>query len=527
MSRCLPAHVRGHMLLTPLLLALATASLALFWLPAPAGELAREARLARQFALAREALIARAVNDENRPGSLPCPGPDGVAPLLAGLNCPQRLDGLPWSTLKIPAPLDAAHTPLRYLIAPGLQDSESSQPLNSDHPTGLVSLLAAAPEDNIAAVLIAPGPALPGQQRPSANPADYSELVFSQQAGALHFSLPAASNDRLHLIRRHEIMRAVEQRVMRSVLRCLDEHARYSAGELPWAARVDASERQGQTDCTLGRIPATQPGNLSALAQNGADILQQAATENARAAACVRAGNLLATTAQAVAEMLPGITNCLAGTQSPGVFPAAELGALLAKIEDTGLASPGQRQSLQQLQASFGQGADSAELTLQLQAQCSVLHAQLNALLARQAAADALTGACASNPAPLIDALRALSPPGDSSTAARWPVVWGAAACDFLLDEKGWWAKNRWADSVFYHFAPANASPDSWPQVVGHGPVARLVIAAGAARAGQQRPGSALGDYLEGMHAEAASASAAGGRLFSPRLADSNDQIAF
>ena len=100
-------------------------------------------------------------------------------------------------------------------------------------------------------------------------------------------------------------------------------------------------------------------------------------------------------------------------------------------------------------------------------------------------------------------------------------MVWGAAACDFLRDESSWWARNEWADMIFYRFAPVGGGSGEWPQIAGYGPVERLVIAAGAARPGQHRPGFDFGDYLEGSHA------AAGAALFFREQVDGNDQIAF
>ena len=525
MKRATPCRARGHILLTLLLLTVATTALALNWLPSVNGQMQRRLRQQEQFAVLREALIARAVNDDNRPGSLPCPAPNpevnGTAPLLAGQNCPQRLDGVPWSTLKIRPPHDASHTPWYYLIAPGLQDSESSQPIHSDHPSGLVSALGALPVGNIAAVLIAPGPALASQQRPSVDPAAYSEVVLSQQSDGVHFALSGQSNDQLYLIHRDEILRPVERRVLRSVLRCLDEHARYSGGQMPWAAPLVSAQRVGQVACTFGRVPATQPvGSLTQLAQETAASLQQAAPGEARQAACSRAGNLLHSTKQALTPLLQ-----LAGTCQGGMLSAEKaaplVNALREELDSTGLANSAQRQQLLHMQDGFASGTGPAALLVELEAYCGSLLAQLGALQQRQDAASSQWAQCVSQPAPLINALSLLSPPGTTSAAARWPMVWGAAACDFLRDESSWWARNEWADMIFYRFAPVGVGSGEWPQIAGYGPVERLVIAAGAARSGQHRPGFDFGDYLEGGHA------AAGAALFFRESVDGNDQIAF
>ncbi len=69
MKRATPCRTRGHILLTLLLMTVATATLALNWLPSVNGQMQRRLRQQEQFAVLREALIARAVNDDNRPGS--------------------------------------------------------------------------------------------------------------------------------------------------------------------------------------------------------------------------------------------------------------------------------------------------------------------------------------------------------------------------------------------------------------------------------------------------------------------------
>ncbi len=521
----------GHVVLALLLMGVAATGLALAAFRIPDSELVRLAQQQRQFALVREALIARAVNDGTRPGSLPCPSVDGTAPLLAGQNCPQRLGGLPWRTLKIPVPLDLSHAPWRYLIAPGLQDSEKNYPINSDHASGLVSDLGVVAEANIAAVLIAPGPALPGQKRPGTQPADYTELALSEHGDGLHFSLPAHANDRLYLIRRDEVMAAVERRVIRSVLRCLDEHARYSEGEIPWAAPLASSEYHAETDCRLGRVPRTFAiASLTQLAQKTATVLQQAGTADARQAACTRARNLLTGTKEALERSVQRAETCQTSAEGAGktagvvvnAAAKAALEAALAEIENTGLASPEMRQSLLQLAAVFASGAPAPETLAEITSLCADWQTQLLAAQTRQQAASALLEKCPASGSE--STLQALSPAGESSAAARWPMLWGASACDFLLQEKGWWLKNQWADSVFYHFAPGTTPDDDWPLLAGHGPVRRLVIAAGAARAGQRRPGLTLADYLEGSHAEEGAGSA---QPYFRKQEGGNDQIAF
>ena len=90
---------------------------------------------------ARAALIARAVSDANRPGSLPCPDAvtstpnnvpdDGIADLLVGNACPSYIGRLPWRTLGVGDLRDAHGERLWYALSPNFRDDNSVQ-INSD-----------------------------------------------------------------------------------------------------------------------------------------------------------------------------------------------------------------------------------------------------------------------------------------------------------------------------------------------------------------------------------------------------------
>lgn len=212
------------------------------------------------MAMAREALIARAVNDANRPGSLPCPaqrsasGPgDGRAELLSGQHCPSLIGRLPWSTLDIPQPVDDNQNTLWYVIAPGLRDHRSASPINSDTPTGL-SLNG---KDDIAALIIRPGPPLPGQRRPSNDPADYLEASLSHDNPRDFRSAPE-SNDSILSISRSSLMAAVELRIAHRLRDCLNAHARQT-GRYPWPAPLAAGIGEGFAGSRFGRVPTSQP----------------------------------------------------------------------------------------------------------------------------------------------------------------------------------------------------------------------------------------------------------------------------
>jgi hypothetical protein len=213
------------------------------------------------LARAKEALIARAVTDDNRPGSLPCPDTTGSGNTnwsLSRNDCDTYVGWLPWITLGIPELTDDSGTRLWYSLTPTLRDDDSAQPINSD-TAGNLRVDGAG---EIVAVIIAPGGALPGQNRPSNNIADYLD---GENADAdINFSSGPASdffNDTLMVITRQELMAAVEKRIASELKTCLEQHA-MNAPDLsyPWPAPLSNTIFKGQTKSLFGLVPATQPG---------------------------------------------------------------------------------------------------------------------------------------------------------------------------------------------------------------------------------------------------------------------------
>lgn len=249
-------------------LALATAHLLL------AGSHPGRDDLAARMARAKEALIARAVNDANRPGSLPCPDRltdsagmnnvpgDGRADLFTLNQCPTYVGWLPWATLELPELTDASGNRLWYVLAPGLRDDDSAQPINGDTPSGLQL----DDDTGIAALLIAGGPPLTGQRRPSALPADH--LDGANGDGDDHRYVSRASdqpfNDRVLAITSRELMAAVGKRVATEVSACLAAHAASPANPMhryPWPAPPGGPPGRGLKGSLFGRLPTTEPGN--------------------------------------------------------------------------------------------------------------------------------------------------------------------------------------------------------------------------------------------------------------------------
>lgn len=227
---------------------------------------AAENQAAYRLHQAAEALLARAANDDNRPGSLPCPDlltrssamgnipGDGKADLLTRNQCPANLGLLPWATLDLPAAHDLQGNTLWYFLAPGLTDDDSSQPLNSSRPTGLQF----DGNTEIAALIFAPGPPQPGQRRPAFDPDQYLEGDVISDSNQQHYLRRTNSNDQVLAISRQTLQHVVGQRVAQQVRHCLQTHSKVR-GTYPWPAALENSKAQGELNRFFGRLPLTQP----------------------------------------------------------------------------------------------------------------------------------------------------------------------------------------------------------------------------------------------------------------------------
>ncbi|MBL8482747.1 MAG: hypothetical protein JNJ60_11150 [Rhodocyclaceae bacterium] len=138
---------------------------------------------AKLLATAREALIARAAAEDNSPGSLPCPDtdgdgdadydPGGANPCRGALGSAAFVGHLPWKTLGIAPPRDPSGNCIWYILAAPFRNTIRTSwrgtpaypAINPDTPAPLRLHLAAGVEVAAAALLIAPGPPLPGQAR--------------------------------------------------------------------------------------------------------------------------------------------------------------------------------------------------------------------------------------------------------------------------------------------------------------------------------------------------------------------------
>jgi hypothetical protein len=237
------------------------------------------------FAKAKEALVARAVMDDNRPGSLPCPDTnnDGVAELFAGNQCPSYIGRLPWRTLDLSDIRDADGERLWYVLSRTHRDHGAAEPINSD-TLGELAVNGLPPSTQALAILISPSAALqragassiqlrdcPTNCNTAANYLDsaagFDNAVWSVVGGVVNLvSAPASDsfNDRLVAILNDDIMPLVEKRAAREIALALK--ARYQdwqtatgMGFYPWPAPFNdpANPGIGVSGTLHGHLPQT------------------------------------------------------------------------------------------------------------------------------------------------------------------------------------------------------------------------------------------------------------------------------
>lgn len=222
--------------------------------------LALDARTEEALAVAKEALVGRAASDDNRPGSLPCPDTngDGVAEPFVGNNCPSYIGRLPYKTLKTSTLRDSSGELLWYALSPSLRDHPSASPINPNTPATLT--LDAIP--SVAAIVIAPGAPLPGQNgRPSNQVGDY--LDGSNADGDAKFAsgpLTSAFNDKTIALTKGELFFTVSRRVLGDI-RGPDDQApflpnkglRAYGAPFPWAD--GNNDGSADLNVTTGKLP--------------------------------------------------------------------------------------------------------------------------------------------------------------------------------------------------------------------------------------------------------------------------------
>lgn len=252
-------HQRGFVLML-LMLIMLVAGVALFVgarAPGDAQRARAPAADAAALAEARRALIARALADDNRPGSLPCAAPDTAGSgTYNGNDCDTEHGRLPYRTLDTRVLRDAEGGILWYVMDGALRDRLSQEPVNPQAKPGALSLDGSG---NYAAVIIAAGAPVAGQTgRPSDTAGDYLESGNDSAPDIVDCTGVAGCNDRVRGISVDALFDGVQRRVLRAVADQLLVFHQASAGTpgqryLPNAAAVGSRECDAGT--TLGQLP--------------------------------------------------------------------------------------------------------------------------------------------------------------------------------------------------------------------------------------------------------------------------------
>lgn len=216
----------------------------------------------RALARARDAVIARAATDRNRPGSLSCPDLDrnGSAGEGSPPDCTAFLGRFPHQTHAIKTLRDAAGERIWYAIADGVLD----QGLVTVNPEE-VDPIEVNGRPGHAAVVIAPGGIVEGQDRGSGNRNDEDQYLenlegtYANNAGPPYEDCGdrAGCNDRVRGVTVATVFEIPQRRVLAAVSEMLqifyDEH-----GYLPFAAPFGPDDEcEGATtgERTVGQLP--------------------------------------------------------------------------------------------------------------------------------------------------------------------------------------------------------------------------------------------------------------------------------
>lgn len=247
---------------------------------------------AKVMARAKQALIGwmatNAAGADGDPGRLPCPEAPGSFgnPALEGIaagSCLNNVGRLPWRTLGLERPVDAAGEPLWYVVSPGWSlPGASTFPINSDS-SGQLALNGVANE--AVALIIAPGAALSvqvggacashAQVRPAGGPPVVSNyLECGNETGSFVTSAAGQTfNDQVLPVRAADLIPALEaaiqQRMQREIAPALRSvYAAPTWGTssgnplFPFAARFDSphpgsATYRGEDGRYHGLLPVT------------------------------------------------------------------------------------------------------------------------------------------------------------------------------------------------------------------------------------------------------------------------------
>ena len=295
-----PRQYGAAMLIMVLIMILGLIALFAFRMDRKGPELDADRKTAQALAQAKEALLGRAASNSDA-GSLPCANTDntGVANTTTGgggITCVTRFGWFPWKTLGIGNIVDGSASYLWYMLASGYVDKGSYSPppyaktltvtvitVTIDPISLSETVVSTAVLTNIAAVIIAPGVPLNGQDRSglAANNYLYSNAYFEGSATPATDAItlkveqnnhpPLKYNDRYLLITNLEILDRSTPSVAKALAATLSSYATYPpTGWLP-SGGVWSTTYSGwvSPDPTTGAYPINYQylNNTSAIVQ--------------------------------------------------------------------------------------------------------------------------------------------------------------------------------------------------------------------------------------------------------------------
>lgn len=233
MDKIARSQVGSVLLLVLLLVTVISTTVILSAWNSSSGRLEQERRTELALQYAKEAIIAFAAADSTLPGRLPCPEDTnqiGSSKEGTAQSCPNSgiyAGRIAWRTLGLDEPRDATGEQLWYVLSPGFRGG-GAIPINSES-TG--QLMVDSGAVGAVALIIAPGPPLPGQNRstPTAiNPPDITQYLDGTNSdGNNSFTatpINGSINDRVLAIYPADLMAAVEKRVANEVRFALLEY---------------------------------------------------------------------------------------------------------------------------------------------------------------------------------------------------------------------------------------------------------------------------------------------------------------
>lgn len=231
--------------------------------PDTSGTSAFDPKNAEVLSEARAIVMARALADDNRPGSLPCASPDTDGKgTYNGDDCDADFGRFPYRTLESMILRDADEEPLWYVLDPAFRDRATQQPFNPEEKPGALEI---GDRGHFAAILLAPRVPLEGQVDDTRDsPDEFFEAGNNTSPDFTRCGDLSDCNDHVRGISTDELFDKIQQRVITVVAERLDAFFDESSPASGNRYLPDA-EGFGGSDCAAegepGYLPVTDDEN--------------------------------------------------------------------------------------------------------------------------------------------------------------------------------------------------------------------------------------------------------------------------